>query len=436
MHQKLLWIAGCGVLLIGIILPDYIAHQRDPVGGPDDADLTVVHETISQPENGLSHLLEAVQVSHFNDADELLMAAVWAGEDVQPGDVAILLEDNAQALGRLREALAAPHFRLPEAAADEFEFAPEIPLETQRLVDLLRLQAQHNASLGNWDTAFDNALDILRLAQRVEGANQAVLTTTMLSIGYRAEGLETLRHLVADAPLGSTQARRWVGELPPYRSDPSAWKRMWAVEYQQWKSLLGWISERAVQASRLDSKANPNSELAALDIEMLRSQTRRTLKMFADLTRVYQRASERNCTALSDLPFPQTRATYSLDDDDESDLDAIAFEIEAPDYRDFFLRRCAEDTALAATQTLIALRAFQQDQGQLPEELSDLVPDYLDAIPTDAFRGEPIRYSRARKLVYSLGTDGIDNIDDIDGAGTENADPASEFSEPSYPIEF
>ena len=105
-------------------------------------------------------------------------------------------------------------------------------------------------------------------------------------------------------------------------------------------------------------------------------------------------------------------------------------EIEAPDYRNFFLRRCAEDTALAATQTLIGLRAFQQDRGRLPEELSDLVPDYLDAIPIDAFRGEPIQYSRARKLVYSLGTDGIDNTE----APTTGV--MSEFSEPSYPIEF
>jgi hypothetical protein len=422
-----------------MVLPDYIAHQRDPVGGPDDSDLSVVQETISQRNNGLSHLQEAVRESQFNDADELLMAAVWAGDDVLPTDVIVLLDANAIALDRLRDALTAPHFRLPEAAADEFEFAPEIPLETQRLVDLLRLQAQHNASLGDWDTAFDNALDILRLARRVEGANRAVLTTTMLSIGYRAEGLETLRHLVADAPLGSIQARRWVGELPSYRSDPSAWKRMWAVEYQQWKSLLAWISDRAVQASRLDSQSNPSSELADLDIDELREQTRRTLEMFAHLTRIYQKASESDCTALRDLPFPRSQASYELLDDDASE---IAFQIEAPDYRDFFLRRCAEDTALAATQTLIGLRAFQQDRGRLPEKLSELVPDYLEAIPIDAFRGEPMQYSRARKLVYSLGTDGIDNYPSeiMSGNTDENpvdgTEPTGEFSQPSYPIEF
>lgn len=427
MHRRLILIAGCGVLLIGLGLPDYIAHRRNPAGGPDDADLSVVREAVSQPENGLNHLLEAVQQSRFSDADELLMAAVWAGEDVRQEDIASLLEANAAALGRLRAALAAPHFRLPEAAANEFDFAPEIPLETQRLVELLRLQARHNASLEKWEAAFDNALDILRLAQRIEGANHAVLTTTMLSVGYRAEGLATLRHLVADAPLSNSQARRWVDVLPSYRSDPAAWKRMWAVEYQQWKALLAWIAERVEQEHRAAAETASPSEIADLDIDVLKAQTRRSLEIFANMTRTYQRASERDCTDLGDLPFPKTQASQELEAGDESEL---AFEIEAPDYRGFFLRRCAQDTALAATQTLIALRGFQQERGRLPEELSELVPDYLDAIPIDAFRGEPIQYSRARKLVYSLGTDGIEN------SGLEDASAATDLREPSYPIEF
>jgi hypothetical protein len=202
---------------------------------------------------------------------------------------------------------------------------------------------------------------------------------------------------------------------------------MWAVEYQQWKALLAWIAERVEQQHRADAETALPSEIADLDIDVLKAQTRRTLEIFANMTRTYQRASERNCTDLGDLPFPKTQASQGLEAGDESEL---TFEIEAPDYRGFFLRRCAQDTALAATQTLIALRGFQQDQGRLPEELSDLVPDYLDAIPIDAFRGEPIQYSRARKLVYSLGTDGIEN------SGLEDAKAATDFREPSYPIEF
>ena len=77
---------------------------------------------------------------------------------------------------------------------------------------------------------------------------------------------------------------------------------------------------------------------------------------------------------------------------------------------------------------MFALRAFQQDWGRLPDQLSELVPQYLDSVPTDAFNGAPIQYSRGRKLIYSLGT--VETQNSKDGAA------APWYQEPSYPIEF
>lgn len=420
--RRLLWGLGLAALLIGIALPGYIAHQRNPTGGPDDADLSVIGETVTASDNGLTHLLEAVRLCRFNDADRLLADAVWAGDDIPAEDVASLLAANANALERLKQALEAPQFRLPEAAAHELDFAPEIPLETQYLVHLLRLAALHNASLGDWNAAFDNALDVLRLAQRIEGANYAVITTTLLSMGYRADGLETLRRLVAKAPLQASQAQRWVDLLPGYRSSPAAWKRMWSAEYQQWKSLLGWISERAKQKQWTSSGSATPSDFSEIDIRALKQQTSLTLRGFAAATRTYQRASELDCNNLEELSFPNSQGVGESGASGGGDL------VGTPDYRGFFMHRCALDTALAATRTLFALRAFQQDQGRLPDQLSELVPHYLDAVPRDAFNGAPIQYSRARKVIYSLGTDGANG-----GASPETA---TGYRESSYPIEF
>jgi hypothetical protein len=423
--RRRLWILGLGALLIGIALPGYIAHRRSPTGGPDDADLSVIDETVTASDNGLTHLLEAVRLCRFNDADRLMADAVWAGEEIPAEKVANLLKANASALERLNQALEAPQFRLPEAAAHELDFAPEIPLETEYLVQLLRLAALHNASRGDWNAAFDNALDVLRLAQRIEGANYAVITTTLLSMGYRSDGLETLRRLVADAPLEASQAQRWVDLLPDYRSSPAAWKRMWSAEYQQWKALLGWISERARQPQWTSGGSVSPTDFSEIDIRALKQQTSRTLRGFAAATRTYQRASELDCNNLQELSFPGSLGTR---DSGASGSNKLGAQLSTPDYRGFFMHRCALDTALAATRTLFALRAFQQDLGRLPDRLSELVPHYLDAVPTDAFNGAPIQYSRARKLIYSLGTDGIDPGVDPEAAAESRAS--------SYPIEF
>ena len=432
MRQRVLWIGMVCTLLVALCLPDYVSTRRDPTGGPDDADLSVPHQNVAAPEDGLTHLLAAVKVCEVDDDDRLLAEAVWRGGDISTGDMASLLDANREALARLRRALEAPHFRLPELSADEFDVVPEIPIETESLLELLRFESLYLARTGDWDGAFNSAVDILRFAQRIEGANHAALTTTMLSVRYRSMGLETLRRLASFAPLENEQAKHWVETLPSFRSDPSAWKRMWAVEYQQWKALLGWIAERAEHDFRSGEGSVKAPEFTLLDIAALRSETARTLEAFAAVTRTYQRASELDCSDMTSIPFPEDQGdtsapTFEGPGADDSD---VALDIATPDYRDYFIKRCAEDTALAATQTLIALRAYQQDNNRLPEDLHALVPAYLESIPTDSFGGKPIRYSRAHKLVYSTGAKGTMD------PGFEIEGEAAAVHELSYPIEF
>ncbi len=65
-----------------------------------------------------------------------------------------------------------------------------------------------------------------------------------------------------------------------------------------------------------------------------------------------------------------------------------------------------------ALEVAIAIRLFELDHDSLPDSLDALVPEYLDAVPIDAFCGEPLRYEpgeEGRYVVYSVGWDGVDN---------------------------
>ena len=59
-------------------------------------------------------------------------------------------------------------------------------------------------------------------------------------------------------------------------------------------------------------------------------------------------------------------------------------------------------------QTLIALRSFEEEQGELPRGLDLLVPDFLEKVPVDPFDGNPLRYDPERRIVWSVGEDLID----------------------------
>ncbi|HEX7010442.1 MAG TPA: hypothetical protein VF184_10695 [Phycisphaeraceae bacterium] len=63
---------------------------------------------------------------------------------------------------------------------------------------------------------------------------------------------------------------------------------------------------------------------------------------------------------------------------------------------------------LLCTRTALAVERYRLDQGELPQNLADLVPQYLDAVPSDPFDGKPLRYLRL-DAGYSVGHDGVDD---------------------------
>jgi hypothetical protein len=74
----------------------------------------------------------------------------------------------------------------------------------------------------------------------------------------------------------------------------------------------------------------------------------------------------------------------------------------------------------------IAAERYRREQGRWPGTLTELVPRYIDHIPTDPFDGAPLRLGRFAEgiLVYSVGYDGQDNGGAIDlknptGAGAD-----------------
>lgn len=86
-----------------------------------------------------------------------------------------------------------------------------------------------------------------------------------------------------------------------------------------------------------------------------------------------------------------------------------------------WVKRHAQREALIV---LAALRLYEIENGDLPESLSDLVPDYLDKAPLDSYDGQPLRYDATKAWIYSVGSDFID-------AGGDESD--GDFGSPTEP---
>ena len=66
---------------------------------------------------------------------------------------------------------------------------------------------------------------------------------------------------------------------------------------------------------------------------------------------------------------------------------------------------------LDLAQTALALERHRLATGKLPQQLDELVPQYLEKAPLDPFDGQPIRYHPGTPgyVLYSIGEDGHDN---------------------------
>lgn len=77
-------------------------------------------------------------------------------------------------------------------------------------------------------------------------------------------------------------------------------------------------------------------------------------------------------------------------------------------------RAMIADALKRQTELMLALRLFELEKGRLPAKLEDLMPDYMTAIPEDAFTGKPMHWDTAHETVYSIGGNGVDDGGTID----------------------
>jgi hypothetical protein len=82
---------------------------------------------------------------------------------------------------------------------------------------------------------------------------------------------------------------------------------------------------------------------------------------------------------------------------------------------------CRSQAGIVELQALLALKAYKQDNGRLPESLEKLSPDYLPEVPKDPFSGQALKYSLEKKIIYSIGQKGLEQ-DLVDNGGDEEKD--------------
>ncbi|MBE3095613.1 MAG: hypothetical protein IMZ44_00615 [Planctomycetes bacterium] len=412
---------------------------------PADGDLRVVRLQIPDDQNALTYFQQAIDKLDLPKDDEPAMESPapppkvkpLPGEEPDPneprptrkqrwhaltrGDVEWdqpiadeVLKRNAGALALWERGIDAPHYQAPLASPYSSN-QKEVPLHWwsyHNLANVVGVASRDRARRGDHEGAFEDALNLVRFGQQVESGEYLV------SLTIKGMGTCLMCDQVKTCTLPSSRLRHYAAELAKYPCEAQALADAFRVEY--FCQVSGIEDVRSGEVSWAYSNAlwpaGPQQGPTGPTVRFLWRalggplfKPNRTRRLFAETMRM----------AIEDAPksYKDARATdprmraFSLPKSvlQGNVIGDALYRLLMPELRGAHKFKCVANVGLAATRTLLAMKAYKLDKGRLPETLEQLVPDYLDAVPIDDFDGKPLRYNAAKKILYTVGKDLEDN---------------------------
>lgn len=403
------WIGIAIVVVVGLV---YLTLMVGRAFTPalQDADLGVTRKTIAAADNGFTHLQTAA-------------AQLWWPEDLkeQLNDLArgtnwnaelatTVLSNNAAALISLAPALAAPEFQVPE-----YRFSEEVEYLSswKALANLTAVKIHSEFKAGQEREALARTVDLVRLGNRMQAGNGPIIDY-LVGNAVKQIALTTLRQLTAETRLNFNELSVLATNLPHVALNYAALTNALKAEYQAQKQFATDLREGKVPGQN----DIPVARIALLPIYSVR----KTQISFAQHTRKLLSAIQ--------LPYNEARlvATNSRPGTAKLMLSGnaigeIIYSMSAPIAESTVRRKSSEHVQIEVTATFLALKAYQLKHGRLPAKLSELVPQFLPAVPMDDFDGKPLRYDPERKILYSVST----NCQDDGGVQKDSRKPEPDW---------
>jgi len=316
-----------------------------------------------------------------------------------------VIEQNVNAFDNLAAALRCPQFEVP-AMGGYGTLLPYID-SWGKIRNLARLRAALLLSDGKHREALGQFMQLVEFGHRVQNCRGAIIH---YSVGLRIKnyGLAGIRAMLANAPLSRYALRETTGRLARFAADPDAVENALKVEYG---TLAATIDDLA--AGRFRAELNQMMDIS-LPFTPYNFQPNKTKQLIAGVCMlgVVEASKAYAEQAIQGMPpmvpalrsMPPLRRYRTRNFTGTIVWGMVTYEVEA------LLRlKCEENTAVAGTRLLIALKCYREATGHLPDSLDELAPDHIDQVPRDDFDGKPFRYLPDRKIIYSVGLDIVDD---------------------------
>jgi len=305
------------------------------------------------------------------------------------------LSDNETTLTRLHEAVALEHSQYPmDFTQGQGMLMPWLK-DVRRSAFLLSLEGLAACTQDDPTRAVESVHTSLALAQSLDCP---LLVNRLVQVGIRALACRNIEQVVNRVTLTDEQLQTLA-----------QWLQTYADEAGFRQALIG---ERCFGLSSFRSPGGISKDMGGGKIMSVTLVPLKILGLHDRDMLSYVNLMQDYIDAL-DLPLGERLAVYEAIEQDFSKgkrgglLTKILMPALLRTYQ-LELRHLAD---CRTARTALAVERYRLPRNKLPQALDELVPTYLDAVPTDPFDGQALRYSVLAQgyVIYSIGEDGNDD---------------------------
>lgn len=386
------------LVLLGCFVLYYVFLMVSPAFTPkvNDSDLAVTRKEVSVAANGFNALERAATERWWPGEYSQELAELARGTNWDAELALMVVTNNEATLKAFNEALHAPEFQV-----SEYIFTDDVGYlsEWKSVAQIAAIRAQQDFRVGKEPEAFAQALDLVRMGNRMQNAGGPILHY-LVGEAVRAMGVNAIRDWIADTKLSSDQLKQVAADLHPLCDNAAALTNSLKAEYQAIKRGL------ADMRSGSGSFLGQGVPLATVRILPVYNE-HKTLAKLAGYIRTLQAGIKLPASQIDLSAYDRPNAPIKLLLSGNV-VGEVMFYMAAPALAGGD-KKYAANVKEGATLCLLAIKAFQLKHGKLPETLGELVPEFLPAVPLDDYDGKPLRYRPQERLLYSVGSDRKDD---------------------------
>jgi hypothetical protein len=309
--------------------------------------------------------------------------------------IAKYLADNAETLELLHQASQIEHCRFPVDYTAGFNTTIDYLGDLKKSIRLVALEASLRAQNNRPNATIDSINTAMGLVRCLD--KEPLLISHMVRIACQAQALDALEYAINQIKFSDQQLNA-LSRAVEDAKNPDA-------------MLYGFVGEAC---SGIDFLTRPtNQKLQLMGGNRSRFLYAYTATGLANQDALIYLEIMTEYVEASKLPPIERLRIVKAAAEEAEGIPKIRFLARAitPAFAHVTARDCEVMAQLDAAHVALAIERHRRATGKLPDSLDDLVPKFLDNIPTDPFDGKPLKYKNLDPgfVIYSIGADRQDD---------------------------